>query len=410
MKRVTFITTGQPTTNPRLVKEVETLIMFGYQVKVIYCFYQSWAQKFDHEIIDKNPGVYIFCGGNPVTSKLSYYKTRIRQKISKYLSGFTKLGHVYENAVSRTHAEALSIAKKIQTDIYIAHNLGALPTAVLASKHSNAKVGYDAEDMHSGFGDPESTDSRLNKYIEEKYFAHTDYFTAASPSIAQQYKQLYPYLNPVVINNVFVKNTIPFTSTLLHKSVIKLFWLSQTIGINRGIEDVVNAMHLLNNSKLLNNNTLELHLLGNLPDGDFKVFIENQAPLKIHIHPPVSTVEIEGFASQFDIGLAMETAYCLNNDIALSNKIFTYIQSGLAIIASDTKAQSMFLEQYPGVAKLYKKNDAISMANCLKKYAENPQLLYETRRHNYMLGQNELNWETEREKFIAIVDKTLQEN
>ena len=404
MKHVTFITTGQPTTNPRLVKEVETLIMLGYQVKVIYCFYQSWAQKFDHEIIDKNPGVYIFCGGNPASSKLSYYKTRIRQKISKYLSGFTKLGHVYENAVSRTHAAALSIAKKIKTDIYIAHNLGALPTAVLAAKYSDAKVGYDAEDMHSGFGDPEGTDSRLNKYIEEKYFPLTDYFTAASPSIAKEYKRLYPYLSPVVINNVFVKNTIPFKSAKLHKPATKLFWLSQTIGTNRGIEDVVNAMHLLNDG------TLELHLLGNLPDGNFKVFIENQAPLKIHIHPPVSSTEIEGFASQFDIGLAMETAYCLNNDIALSNKIFTYIQSGLAVIASDTKAQSMFLEQYPGVGKLYKKNDAISMANCLKEYAETPQLLDETRQHNYMLGQNELNWETERQKFVAIVDITLQEN
>ncbi|XHR93521.1 hypothetical protein ACFJIV_24875 [Mucilaginibacter sp. UC70_90] len=45
MKNVTFITTGQPTTNPRLVKEAETLHKLGYSVKVICCFYQQWARK-----------------------------------------------------------------------------------------------------------------------------------------------------------------------------------------------------------------------------------------------------------------------------------------------------------------------------------------------------------------------------
>ncbi len=173
MKRVTFITTGQPTTNPRLVKEAEALIAQGYQVKVIFCYYQPWALKFDPAITNKSPGVYMLCGGNPISSKISYYKTRIRQKISKYLCGFTKVGYVYENAVSRAHRESLALARQIDTDIYIAHNLGALPAAVLAAKYNNAKVGYDAEDMHSGFSEPGSADNRINTYIEEKYFPLT---------------------------------------------------------------------------------------------------------------------------------------------------------------------------------------------------------------------------------------------
>ena len=85
MKRVTFITTGQPTTNPRLVKEAECLIELGYQVKVIYCFYQPWAQRFDEELISKYPGVFIYCGGDPVNDKKTYLRTRIRQKFCNIL-------------------------------------------------------------------------------------------------------------------------------------------------------------------------------------------------------------------------------------------------------------------------------------------------------------------------------------
>ncbi|MEB0160940.1 hypothetical protein, partial [Pseudomonas sp. AH2 (2023)] len=74
--------------------------------------------------------------------KASYFKTRIRQKLSTLLFKYTRNFGIPENAISRSHIEALAIAKKIKTDLYIAHNLGALPAAVLAAKRNGAKVGY----------------------------------------------------------------------------------------------------------------------------------------------------------------------------------------------------------------------------------------------------------------------------
>ncbi len=206
-----------------------------------------------------------------------------------------------------------------------------------------------------------------------------------------------------MINNVFKRNATPFRKDEPGSQVTRLFWLSQTIGTNRGIEDIVAAMHLLNDPYL------ELHLFGNLPDGDFRTFIENQDPLQIKIHPPVPPSEIDSIAGQFDIGLAMETAYCLNNDIALSNKIFTYIQAGLAVIASDTTAQREFIDRYPDTGKLYKKKDASMLAACIKAYIDDRKKLYLTRQYNYDLGQTELNWEAECLAFITIVKKTLKE-
>ena len=406
MKNITFITTGQPTTNPRLVKEVGTLIGLGYDVKVICCFYQPWAQKFDQQTIGTNNKMYIYCGGDPYTKKLTYYKTRIRQKLFLKLFKFLKLPGIAENAISRTHAEALLIAKRIKTDLYIAHNLGALPAAIIAAKYSNAKIGYDAEDMHSGqFVSNNDVMYLLNKYIEEKYFKQTDYFTAASPLIGKYYKHTYSYLNPVIIDNVFPKTNLLIRQNHNGQQPLKLFWFSQTIGSQRGIETIIEAMSLSASQS-------ELHLLGNCSTGDKYNLLEvaekhHLNKKTIYFHEPVAPDNLFKFATQFDIGMSTENASTLNRDICLTNKIFTYVQSGLAVIASDTQAQSLFFQQYSHAGKIYKKNDANSLANCIDRLAEDPAGLFQIRQKNYQLGQTMLHWENESDKFVQLVKETL---
>lgn len=403
MKKITFITTGQPTTNPRLVKEAETLLQLGYQVKVICCFYQSWALEFDREITDRNPGMYIYCGGDVKRNKKMYIFSRLRQKLCMLLFSHLKLSGIAENAISRTHAEALCTAKKIKTDVYIAHNLGALPAAVIAAKKTKAKVGYDAEDMHSAqFTSKEDEVYLLNKYIETKYFGQTDYFTAASPLIASSYRQEYPALQPIVIHNVFPKTNLNLKRNHKKGECLKLFWFSQTVGENRGLELVIEAM-------TSTGNYVELNLLGHCPH-QYKLKIQNLLHYhklrkdQVKFHDPIPADELFRFATQFDLGLASETDISLNRDICLTNKIYTYIQCGLALIASDTQAQKQFLEQYPSTGKLYDKNNANSLSDCINAYANDPESLYQTRLRNYQLGQTELNWETESIKFIKVIE------
>jgi hypothetical protein len=401
VRNITFITTGQPTTNPRLVKEAETLINLGYNVKVIYCFYNKWAQHFDKDIIARNPKMYILCGGDLVEHKVTYYKTRIRQKVAFLLF---KLGYrinIAEQAISRTHTEALSVATKIKTDLYIAHNLGALPAAVIAAKLTHAKVGYDAEDLHSAqYTSAKDHSYLLNKYIEEKFFSQVNYFTAASPLIASFYKKTYLYLNPIVINNTFPKAAIPSFNKCAD-DILKLFWFSQTIGTDRGVTEIIAAMTGISN--------VELHLLGYCSE-DTKMQLNNlmhDHKLKanqLRIHPPVSPDQLLNFAAQFDIGMAAETGVPLNRDICLTNKIFTYIQCGLAVIASDTQAQTQFLHQYPQAGKIYERGNVMSLAGCINTFADDRKALYQTQLTNYQLGQTHLNWETESLTFVKTID------
>ncbi|WP_439697057.1 hypothetical protein ACFGVS_00845 [Mucilaginibacter sp. AW1-7] len=399
MKHITLITTGQPTTNPRLVKEAETLKALGYQVKVIYCFYQAWAEKFDREITAREPGMYICCGGDPVQQKWLYFKTRLRQKLCTLLFKYLKKTWIAENAISRTHAEALVEAKKIRSAVYIAHNLGALPAAIRAAAYWQSKAGYDAEDMHSGqFSSTRNNLYQLNKYIEEKYFPQAAYFSAASPLIGRYYARLYPYLKPVVINNVFPKTKLVIRENYKKGGPLKLFWFSQTIGSDRGLELVIKAISQTGGF-------VQLHLLGHCAASDRQLLLGLAGKLglrgdQLHFHKPIAAAELFTFAARFDIGLASETGSTLNRDICLTNKIFTYLQCGLAILASDTQAQQLFMQQYPASGQLYDKNNEAALTGLLKHYAENPALLYQTRLENYRLGQTALNWEAESRIFI----------
>ena len=90
--------------------------------------------------------------------------------------------------------------------------------------------------------------------------------------------------------------------------------------------------------------------------------------------------------------------------IALSNKIFTYLQSGLAILASDTDAQSDFMLSHPNIGFIYSNKDTKSLTSSIIRYDSDRTLLRKHQHHAYQLGQQKLNWEIEQKKLIEIVN------
>ncbi|MEO6852117.1 MAG: hypothetical protein ABI203_02010, partial [Mucilaginibacter sp.] len=291
--------------------------------------------------------------------------------------------------------------KKCEADLYIAHNLGALPAAVNAAKTNKKPCGFDAEDFHRFeiSDDKNDADVLLKTWLENRYIPQINYLTASSPLIAKAYNDLFVDKEPIVILNVFPRDSNIAQPTINNNGPVRLFWFSQTIGEGRGIENIINAL------LLLEEHSFELHMLGE-PAENAMLFFDKliiNKPEIIHFHKPIPPDEIVAFASQFDIGLASETKTPLNRDICLTNKIFTYLQAGLAILASDTTAQTEFVEQYPAIGKIYRGTDVLSLANTLTYYSQNRNRLFETREASLKLAQDRLNWETESRKFLSII-------
>lgn len=410
ISKIILITSGQPSLNPRLVKEADSLIEAGYQVEVIYQYWNSWATILDEKLLSQKKWKATRIGGDPINEKITYWHTRIGLKVGrKLIKLFGFGGGLAELAIGRCTYQLIEKAKNTVGDIYIAHNLAALPAAVLAAKYNHAKSGFDAEDLHryEMSSDDLNNDVRLKKYLEERYFPSVNYLTTSSPEITKKYEALFPFLKFKTLLNVFSSINVELAFKNNNQESLKLFWFSQNVGLFRGIQDVIGALKILEQEKI------EFHILGFLSH-DIKTELDQiinnlkfiNAP-KIIFHPPIDSTELINFASNFDVGLATELGFSINNDLALSNKIFTYAQAGLAIIASDTTAQKQFMITFPNMGTVYEKKNSTSLALIIKKYIEHKELLAKHQTQSAQIAKQELNWDVEKEKFLSIIHSTL---
>ena len=406
MKTVVLISSGQPSVNPRLVKEANSLVEAGYKVYVIYSFWTNWAWATDKILFEQVSWTPILVGGSPYERKILYYCTRVRFKMMNFIAKKITLKFgIAELAKGRASKELFSKAKSINASIYIAHNLAALPVAVKAAKHNNAKCGFDIEDFHRNEASDMITDFsyRISKFLEDKYLRECDYLTAASPLIADEYNKIYSLQNLTVINNVFAAS-IQETPISKNNIPLKLFWFSQTVGIERGIEDVILALNLLDNEHI------ELHLLGQTTQNTENYF-RNMVTFKaqnLNFHPPIEPDQIFEFSTQFNIGLALELNRPYNRVICLTNKIFSYMVSGLAVIASETKAQKAFLEENIGIGYTYPNGDINKLAEKIDSFYLNRALLDSCMSNSFHLGRTKYNWENESKSFLQIISQIIK--
>lgn len=394
IKTVCLITPGHIASNPRLVKEAMALSQSGYKVHIVFTQYVSYLIDHDQQILSQNPSW--------TYDSLNWTGHTLQSKTSRLIS---KIDHTFTRniniKINRNYVWQLNRAINIKADIYIAHNLGALPVAVSAARKNKVKCGFDAEDFHRNeiSNDSTSPSVKLKTAVEEKYIPQLNYMIASSPQITDQYISLF-HREITTITNVFPKTDIHEIINNTDRP-LQLFWFSQTIGQYRGLETIIEAITI---SKL----QIDFHLLGDIKSGYYNHLIDlaKQSNCILHFYAPVYAEELFTIANRFDIGFASETDLSLNRTIALSNKIFTYIQSGLAVIFSDTTAQVSFAKQNPQIGNIY--SDVNELVELLKKYNDDRAMLYQAKKTAFKLGQTKLNWEKESKKFLKVVKQVLK--
>lgn len=402
MNRICIVTTGQPSVNPRAVKEADILQANGFTVTVVFCFWIQWASDADRLLLQNVSWNFKLVGGTPFKNKWLYYFTKIRFKTNRRLNRI--VGNkllIAERSQARCYDELLRTAKAIKADWYIGHNLGSLAVVTKAANFNSAKAGFDFEDYHREENEnmPLYEQNRI-EYLENKYLPSLDYISASSPLITKRVKDNFPsFSRPfVTLLNCFPLSQQPKLTTKPDTdNSLKLFWFSQTVGRNRGLEIVLDAINILQDD------TIQLWLIGkasNEIQNDFK-HRAGRMQQNIHFVGVVKPDEIMAIAGTMDIGLALEQTRPVNRDICLTNKIFTYLLAGNAIILSDTNMQKSF-EQINKVGALFRVNDAEELAKKII-FFKNRERLSSQRLHNYQLAKETFNWESESKKFLTTI-------
>lgn len=405
---ICLISSGQPSANPRLIKEGVALVEAGYTVSIIFCELSPWADEYDKRLFKLYPQIrWVRVGIHPQKSPLLYRILCVRRKIYAYVFRYIGIRHITaERSLFLYSQEIKSAACKIKADLYIGHNLGALPAIVKASVRFGAKSIFDFEDYHRGELDKDSPYSIMIADIENRYIPYVTSITSASPGISQAYGMIFPKQSINTINNCFpLQYAIQDTKSIPQKP-LKLFWFSQYVGRQRGLESVLKAMSLCREEEIT------LTLLGSATINIKQYFnnlleLNNLRTEQLVFLDSVSEAQIVSLASMHHIGLASEFVYNQNRDLCLTNKLFMYLLAGNAIVATDTSAQKYFLEDNQGIGSLYEQEDAIDLSRVLKNYIDNPQLLDNHRKNALQLGKEKYNWNKEKKNFLKNVEQVL---
>jgi len=333
-----------------MVKELQLALSLNYKVSVICFEFDNWSKQLNEEIKSRFSDIEFYCIDAGRKNILNWFSSVAKEKVYRLICKYYPLSNaMLSQAISRRSNLIINQIKKIEeADLVIGHNPGAIYPSLFAAQRFNCKVGFDVEDYHPGEGNNIYL-HHLTLTLMKNFLPKFNYVSFASFSIYNKCKTSIANLNnlkTLVINNSFSQNEF-IEPNNTNNGKLKLVWFSQQIDKGRGLEHVIPIVNK-------HNDLMSLTLFGNLNPDFKKDFIDGKSG--IHLGGLLPQKQLHQQLSHFDIGLAIEPGKDLNNELALSNKVFAYLQAGLFVLATDTIEQKRLIEGMQSQGELFKKN------------------------------------------------------
>ena len=403
--RILILIGGHLSTSPRGQKEALALREAGCEVEVSGIWFDSEKIAADRRIMTSiglrfTPALD-FSGGS-LPGEARRFRTRWRsQKARKNLD---RRGAFSPDLLGYGARELGALALQRNADLTIVHSEAGL-WAGNELLRAGRPVGIDFEDWFSRDLPLESRRERPVRMLEQLEAAlarESRYVLATSQSMAFALAQAYGGATPTVVYNAFPDPPL-LSPTALYRVTPSIHWFSQNIGRHRGLELFFRALPRLEHPAWI-------HLRGSC-DRETRRWLERLIPPKwrdrVTIAPPVPAAQLAYRIAEHDIGLALEDATIPSRNLSISNKVFQYLQSGLAVMATPTAGQREALEPCGEAATILAQATPEDLARALNRYLAEPEFLAVAKRAARLASQNLFSWEGEKAKLISAAKRAL---
>jgi glycosyltransferase involved in cell wall biosynthesis len=397
---VCIVSPGNLASNPRVLKEADSLHEAGYAVTAVVCDYTGALRAFDDEIAARVPWKVVRVARpaaerqvGQVARSLATLATGLGMRVPVGLAASAYGGPV--SALRRA-------ASEVPADLYIAHYVAGLAAAADAARRRGAMLGFDAEDYHAGEGAP--LHISMVRTIESALLPDCRHVTAAAPLIARAYAAQCR-VEPATVLNVFPLRMAPARSCAAPAPpTFRAYWFSQTIGLDRGLQSFIQAM-----ARTRTHVTLDIRGGNRWGHGERLVELAQGLGIgeRVKLLPMARPDDMVTLAAAYDIGLSLETDVSENRKLCLTNKIFTYLLAGVPVLLSDTPAQRALASDLGAAARLVSLADPATMAATLDDLAASPLARAEASASAWRLGQERYNWETEKAALLGSVARAF---
>jgi glycosyltransferase involved in cell wall biosynthesis len=402
-RKILILSASHLCRNPRVVKEATTLGVAGYDVTVMTLSVHPRFESLDRELVAPLPFRRVV---------LDYCSPRVRarfsdfcQRAATWAARFICREWSIESAQSLGPAWALlHFARSVPADLTIVHTEIPIWAAQYLIRDGR-KVAVDVEDWYSEdllYADRQSRPIRLLQEAESYALRHCSYSSTTSASMAEGLSERYGCARPVVIRNTFPLQ--PRCRLDMSPAAEPSFiWFSQTIGPGRGLELFFAAWSRTTVPS-------QVHLLGDERPGYREKLLRRLPPdrrERLHFIPLVPPDALPMKLAEFDVGLALEPTWPHNRDLTITNKIFQYMNAGLAVVATDTAGQREVMQHAPNCGLLVTAHETAEYARKLDGFLGDAAHLRRAQQAARDAARAKFSWEHEAPRLLDAVAAAL---
>lgn len=415
MAKILILIGAHLCTAPRPQKEAETLANAGYDVTVRGFWFDPELVERDRILITNKKWRFEPIIDFQPTHRLKNWKIRLQGRLAK--EQFQRFGTFSPGLLGYGAKAMLKAARQARADLTIVHSEAGLWVGNRLLDEGFG-VGVDFEDWFSEDLLPEARATRpiaQLKALESRLVRECTYCLTTSHALAEALAEAYQAPKPTVIYNAFPwaeRSQIDYQKRDRQASAKEirqntklpsLHWFSQTIGPGRGLETLFQSLTYLTIP-------VEIHLRGNYPESA-RQWLEPLVPSewrdRIFIHPTVPNAELLSSIAEHDIGLALECTDIPSRNLTVTNKLFQYLQAGLAVIATDTAGQQEILSQRYAIGQLIPSNNPLALAQSLENLLTTPNKLTTAKAAALQAAEELFCWEQQVEILLQAAELAL---
>ena len=373
-KNCLHITHTDPRTDSRVLKEMEVLAKFNFEILAV------GIEPRGHSIPLTN-----------VDSKISFKNIKIASRILIFLPKYFR--HIINYL--ELGSKIIFLMVKNKPDVIHCHDLQMLPCAVILKKRFGSKLIYDAHEYETEVKSLKGFRKKLYKKAEYLCLKKVDSIITVSNSIANEYARLYNIAKPHLVLNCpryeEQKKKNLFRENLSIRADQTVFLYQGGLDKGRGIELLLEAFSGLGSDK---------NVLVCMGYGPLEQLIQEKARTcnTIYFHPAVSPSVLLNYTSSADYGILFYEDTCLNHRYCSPNKIFEYLMAGLPVLTSNLYEMKRLVETV-GVGIVANENTVKGFKQAVTNSLQQD---YETIKRNVFEARKKYCWE-EQEKVLEEV-------
>ena len=399
-KKICMITHDAPYVDRRILLQAKALIEEGYKVSIIHPFGEA-NSDFEDIGID-----YITIQENvTIKNTLSKVKGIIRKVLPQSLYNSLKSGYFTIASTNFIDYESELIEKAIETnyDIYVAHDLPALPIAHSAAKEKNALLVYDAHEFFTGQIALQGNRKLFFEKLENSLIRDVDLMFTVNKDITKLFEEAYGIQNIHILYNAMEKQNIDRVINL--HTLLKIPENTNIVLYQGGFLEDRNLENLVESAQYFPENIV-LVMLGysfleeKLKTSAKKLNILNK---NVYFMDRVPQKELLSYTAGADFGVIPYPDIDLNTKYCTPNKMFEFLTANVPMIGNNALVTvgHMFQEYGLGATVAFTTPETIAKGITEIVNSMNVKEVKDTLKES----QTRLSWEAQEEILLNAYNK-----